>query len=133
MPFDPNNWKLPANVTVLPPTPRERGGGEPRREITINIQFVPAKPAKRRCGGFCLLGWAVMVLLLMTALGHAEGRRGQAWPPLSGQGPNWVGGSYQSRDGSGGTYTFPEDQSQNGGHGCHTYTGGDGVVRTDCW
>ena len=75
MPFDATGLRQPT-VTVLPPTPPERGGG-PQRIIRIEIEFVerratPAEHSTRvsyRFGTFTL--W-LLALLLLAALAHAQ-------------------------------------------------------------
>jgi hypothetical protein len=80
MPFDPNGWQ--PNVTVLPPTPPERGpifthvgkdggGRGPQRvhiEITITDRRTVSRPPHKRS----LSTFWLIVLLLIALAAHAQ-------------------------------------------------------------
>jgi hypothetical protein len=73
MPFDPSNFKLPANVVHVPPVTLEHGGRGPQR-ITINIEVVDRRTAENIFSGHrlgrCVL-W-LLGLLLLAAIAHAQ-------------------------------------------------------------
>jgi hypothetical protein len=119
MPFDTGQLRRPKlrqpTVTILPPTPPERGG--PRR-ITINIEIGRftnvSKPAPgHRLGAF--ICWLIL-LLLFASLAHAQ-QHYEHWSDTNG----WHG---QTR--SEGRTT---DWDAYGPHGqqrhCHRYFVGD--------
>jgi hypothetical protein len=103
----------------------------------VNIEIVPPKPARRPRSALSLLGWVIIALLLMAALGHAQPRHGHGpnQPPAS---YPWPQSTVTTPDGSGGYYTYPQDRSGEGsGHGCHSYGAGawsdGGPFYTNCW
>lgn len=129
MPFDATKLRQPT-VTTLPPRPPARGGGPRRIHLVIEIVNQPAQRTRRPSIGLWLL-----FFLALIAIAHAQPSRHQAPQPQQPAAiPPWPGGSYSYPDSSGTIWTFPNDQAAgNGGHGCKTQTGGDGVTRTDCW
>jgi hypothetical protein len=74
MPFDTTKLRQPT-VTVLPPTPPERGEG-PRR-IVVNIEIVERRaPPQRRSS---MLWWWLLLFLAIALAAHAEGQRYEHW------------------------------------------------------
>ena len=100
MPFDTTTIRRPT-VTVLPPSPPERGDG-PRR-IVINIEIVDGRKTvsqRYRFGAFTL--W-LLALLLLAALAHAQPTTWQSYQQgfmtryqgTDAQGGQWTGSSYK--------------------------------------
>jgi hypothetical protein len=72
MPFDPSNFKLPANVVHVPPVTPEHGGRGPQR-ITINIEITDRRqrsPSRR--SGFGTVAWVLFWLFMLIVLAHAQ-------------------------------------------------------------
>jgi hypothetical protein len=115
MPFDTTKLRQPT-VTVLPPTPPERGDGPRRIRIEIEIVDRRQQSPQRgyRFGTFTL--WLI-VLLLLAALAHGQ-QRYEHWQDIT---SGWHGqtrteGSTTDWDAYG-----PDGQQKH----CHRYYVGD--------
>lgn len=79
------------------------------------------------------LPWLVAAFMLLGITGCAQVAQPRQDAPELGGMPNWEGGSKSHTDSTGVTWTYPADISRNPDHGCVTWHGGDGIVRTVCW
>jgi hypothetical protein len=68
MPFDPIGFRQPT-VTVLPPTPPERG--EPQRPIRVRVEIEIVERRQPSPRGHNFWAWVVFFLLLALAA-HAQ-------------------------------------------------------------
>jgi hypothetical protein len=118
MPFDPTPLhRIGDRVTVLPPTPPERGGS-PRRPVHIVVEVrLPAPPRHRPRAA---LWWWAVALAMIALAAHAQPVEWRSYP--FGSGVNSTGTDAQGREWT--ARSFPV-----GGTTYTTITGPDGRQR----
>jgi hypothetical protein len=105
MPFDATSLRRPT-VTVLPPTPPERGGGPQRIRIEIEIvdRRAPPPPCGYRFGTVIL--WLLLLAVAFALFGSTAQAQPSSWKSYQegfvtryqgtdAQGGQWTGNSYE--------------------------------------
>jgi hypothetical protein len=136
MPFDPTKLRHPT-VTILPPTPPERGdrGGPQRVHVVIEIVDCRVSGKVARNGGYRFGSFTFWLLVLLLLAAHAQSSQWQSYPEgfvtrhqgTDAQGGQWTGSSYKQDFTTYSDFYGPHGEAQH----CRSYVL-SGTVHTEC-